>query len=126
MEWDAELSGELLLRWKNIMFELSLLDKVCYFSFRCATKTTQLHGFCDASAQAFAAVVYLRSTDEDGVVEVALVVSKTCVSPLKQQTIPCLELLGVVILSRLMNNVTVSLLSSLPTFYWTNSMAALH
>ena len=58
------------------MFELSLLDKVCYFSFRCATKTTQLHGLCDASAQAFAAVTYLRSTDEGGVVEVALVASK--------------------------------------------------
>ena len=130
MEWDTELSGELLLKWKNIMSELSLLDKVqiprCYFSFQCAIKTTQLHGFCDASEQAFAAVIYLRSTNEEGIVEVTLVASKTRVSPLKWQTIPRLELLGAVILSRLMNNVTVSLLRSIPTFYWTDSMATLY
>ena len=49
---DTELSGDLLVKWKTILSELSLLDKVqipqCYFSFQCATRTTQLYGFCDA------------------------------------------------------------------------------
>ena len=80
-----ELSGELLIKWKTIMSELSLLNKVriprCYCSSRCVTVTTQLHGFCDASKQAFAAVIYLRSVYVNGTVEVALVASKTRISP---------------------------------------------
>ena len=129
-EWDMELSGEPLIKWKTIMSELSLLDKIriprCYFSSQCVTVTTELHGFCDASEQAFAAVVYMRSVNVDGAVEVALVASKTRVSPMKKQSIPRLELLGAVILSRLMRNVTSSLSKPISTFYWTDSMATLH
>jgi len=43
--------------------------------------TSQLHGFCDASERAFAAVIYLRSVCVDGTVEVTLVAAKTRVSP---------------------------------------------
>ena len=51
---------------------------------------------------------------------------KTCVAPTKKQTIPRLELLGAVILSRLMKNVIASLPTPVSTFYWTDSMATLH
>ena len=88
--------------------------------------TSQLHGFCDASERAFAAVIYLRSVCVDGTVEVTLVAAKTRVSPIKKQSIPRLELLGAVILGRLMKNVISSLPKPLPTFYWTDSMATLH
>ena len=122
--------GELLIKWKTIMSELSLLNKVriprCYCSLRCVTVTTQLHGFCDASEQAFVAVIYLRSVYVNETVEVALVASKTRVSPMKKQSIPRLELLGAVILSCLMRNVTSSLSKPISTFYWTDSMATLH
>lgn len=52
----------------------------------------QLHGtgFCDASENAYAGVVYLRTGD----VEVSLVSSKTQVAPIKRLTIPRLELCG--------------------------------
>ena len=130
LDWDVELSGELLTRWKSIISELNLLEKVriprCYFSSLDNTVTTQLHGFCDASEQAFAAVIYIRSAYVDGTVEVALVASKTRVSPIKKQSIPRLELLGAVILGRLMKNVISSLPKPVPTFYWTDSMATLH
>ena len=108
------------MKWKIIMSELSLLDKVqiprCYFSSRCVTVTTQLHGFCDASEQAFAAVIYLRSVYVNRAVEVTSF----------KQSIPRLELLGAVILSRLMRNVISSLSKPISTFYWTDSMAILH
>ena len=55
-----------------------------------------------------------------------MVAAKTRVSPIKKQSIPRLELLGAVILGRLMKNVISSLPRPLPTFYWTDSMATLH
>ena len=44
-------------------------------------RTHQLHGFCDASDKALAAVVYLRTEHENGEVDVSLVSSKTRVAP---------------------------------------------
>ena len=52
----------------------------------------KFHGFCDASEDAFAAVVYVRAVDANGEVCVSLVTSKTRVAPLKRLTIPRLEL----------------------------------
>lgn len=43
----------------------------------------QLHGFSDASEEAYAGVVYLQSESSDRSVHTALVVSKTKVSPIK-------------------------------------------
>ena len=50
--------------------------------------TVQLHGFCDASSQAYAAVLYFHSLYTDGHVEVRLITSKTRVAPLTKPTIP--------------------------------------
>ena len=54
----------------------------------------QLHWFSDASEQAFVGVVYMRTVYENGLVSMRLVAAKSIVSPMKQQTIPRLELLG--------------------------------
>ena len=64
----------------------------------------ELHGFCDASEQAYAAVVYLRMTDTDGNIQIALVTSKTKVAPIKRLTIPRLELCGAQLLARLLHH----------------------
>ena len=129
-DWDAPLSGEMSLKWKKLTGSVGLLNRVavprCYFEFKSNRQTAQLHGFCDASERAFAAVVYLRSVCEDGSVEVSLVASKTRVSPKKRQSIPRLELLGALVLSRLANSIIDSLPMAMPVFYWTDSMAALH
>ena len=59
------------------------------------------HAFSDASKLAYAAVVYVRTCYENGLIDVKLVASKSRVAPLKTQTIPRLELLGALILARL-------------------------
>lgn len=61
----------------------------------------QLHGLGDAFERAYAAVLYIRSTYSDGQAEVRLVASKSRVAPTKRQTISCPELLGALILARL-------------------------
>ena len=64
----------------------------------------ELIGFCDASKSAYAAAVYLKST-YNSVVHCNLLISKSRVAPMKSLTIPRLELLGAVLLVRLMSTV---------------------
>jgi len=78
----------------------------CYLLTDCSPIDVQFHGFCDTSLQVYAAVLYVRSVYPNGHVEVRIVVSKTGVSPMKRPTIPRLELLGAVLLSRLSATVT--------------------
>ncbi|XP_063830967.1 uncharacterized protein LOC135080214 [Ostrinia nubilalis] len=61
----------------------------------------ELHGFCDASKAAYSAVIYLRTINIQGQVNVSLLTAKTRVAPIKQVSIPKLELCGAVLLSRL-------------------------
>ena len=114
------LDGESLVAWNRIIHDLSSLKPIkvprCYFSNAITAKPEcyELHGFCDASSKAYAAVVYLRTVNSNGEIEVNLVASKTRVAPMKRQSIPRLELLGANIFARLVNSVQRAI-SSLPT-----------
>ena len=101
-DWDSPLSAEHLKRWQNWNTELSKVQEVQVPRFCLVNHVTsvELHSFSDASIKAFAAVVYLRLESEDKV-STTLVASKTRVAPLKQQSLPRLELLGALISSRL-------------------------
>ena len=55
-------------------------------------ETHQLHTFNDASVSAIAAIVFLRTTHADGSSTSRYVISKTKVAPIKQLSIPKLEL----------------------------------
>ncbi|XP_021961694.1 uncharacterized protein LOC110857403 [Folsomia candida] len=59
-------------------------------------------GFSDASEQAYSAVVYLVYYDEQGNGLSYLVSSKTRVAPVKQQSLPRLELFGALLLAEFM------------------------
>ena len=61
-------------------------------------------GFGDASERAYAACAYLVCQREDGTSS-SLIASKTRVAPLKDTTMPRLELLAASILSRLIGQV---------------------
>lgn len=71
-----------------------------------------LIGFCDASKKAYAAVVYLRVKTQKGF-HVKFLTSKTRVSPLQPHTIPRLELLLALLLTRLLVSVKKGLESRL-------------
>ena len=73
-----------------------------------------LYGFCDASTKAYTTVVYLALRTNSGVV-IRFVVSKTTVTPLQSQMIPCLEQLLTLLLSKVIVLVVDSLKFMLPT-----------
>ena len=87
----------------------------------------QLHGFCDSPLTGYAAVVYLRAKSGASI-QTAFVASKTRVA-LLGLTIPSLELLSALILSRLITTVeeTLKPLVAIEKIYcWTDSTTALH
>ena len=128
-KWDEPLQGEILDVWNNATAELTSIMSVkilrCYFLMNACLIDTQLHGFCDASLQAYAAVVYVRSIYQNGHIEVRIVTSKTRVSPIKKPTIPRLELLGAVLLSRLTATVSETIPNS-QIIYWTDSTTVMY
>ena len=103
--WDQIPDDETVRLHREWRQQLPLLSNVtlprCYFAPGKVT-SVQLHGFSDASAQAYAAVIYLRATYEDGSVTGRLVVAKTNVAPLNTVSIPRLELCGAVLLAELL------------------------
>ena len=132
VNWDESLQGEVLTKWKSIVNEMESLNYVkvqrCYFKKCSRPVQFQLHGFSDASAEAYGAVVYLRTTYEYGSISVNLVASKTRVSPIKTQTIPRWELLAALILTCLVSTIKKSLKLSqeVTTFYWTHLTVVLY
>ena len=86
-----------------------------------------LHGFSDASSQVYGTVVYLRTVYDDKTISSVTVTSKRHVAPMKHQTVPNLELLGALVLTRLVSTVRKSLdsLPHLNCFYWTDSTVVL-
>ncbi|GFT19034.1 integrase catalytic domain-containing protein [Trichonephila clavipes] len=65
-------------------------------------KSIELHAFSDASGKAYGSSIYLKSISALREVRVCLVTSKSRVSPLKQISIPRLELCGTVLEAKLM------------------------
>ena len=81
-----------------------------------------MHGFSDASKQAYAAVVYIRATYVSHEPTCVLVTAKTRVAPLKGHSIPRLELCGAKLLSQLMTNVGKALNISVANMHaWCDS-----
>ncbi|CAK1578182.1 unnamed protein product [Parnassius mnemosyne] len=88
--------------------------------------TVELHGFSDASNIAYAAVVYIRIVDAKGKVYSSLVTAKTKLAPIKQISIPRLELCGAVLVTKLLIEVAKTLnIAQLNLHAWTDSIVVL-
>ena len=126
VDWDDSVPKEIEEDWRRWRSELSHLSTMgiprCYFPKEVAVHSVQLHGFSDASENAYAGVVYLRVSDTSGNVHLTLVTSKTKVAPIKRLSIPRLELCGAQILAQLVSHVQKVLQLPLSdTFAWTTA-----
>ena len=94
--WDTPLENNEFIKWKNWVADLEKIDQIsiprCYLKSSSKPTSTEVHIFCDASVQAYAAVAYWRNVFEDGSIQTSLIASKSRVSPLKSFSIPKLEL----------------------------------
>ncbi|XP_052788666.1 uncharacterized protein LOC128223425 [Mya arenaria] len=98
---DSELDDEDKCLWDDIKANLK---KICEFQIpRCVTLIakdsvieTSIVCFCDASVKAYSCVIYLQQ-ETKGDSKVELVFAKTRLAPIKELTIPKLELMAVVV-----------------------------
>ena len=131
--WDEVLDETSRKIWRNLLKSLKDAEPIrvprCYF-FDVAgrVRSTSLQGFCDASVNAYAAVVYLKIETVDETY-LKFVTSKTRVAPLVEQTIPRLELLSALILARLISHIRSVLEEFIPISHvtcWSDSEVALY
>ena len=110
LDWDCDITEDLLREWESLLDDfrkaipISIPRSYHHRSESLSHSTHALHGFCDASTKAYAAVVYLVIQSE-GRTAVEFVASKSRVAPLQPQTIPRLELLSALLLARLMTSI---------------------
>ena len=97
------------IKWREELPLLSSIQVPRYYFSEESPLTIQLHGFCDASQRAYAAVIYIRATYASLPPSCQLVVAKSRVAPLKVLTIPRLELSGAVLLAELMHSTMTTL-----------------
>ena len=129
LAWDEPLNQDLAERWSNISTDIqeatSIVHPRLYLLHHSQpTAITQIHVFTDASLSAYGAVVYLRQDNC-----VALVMSRSRVSPVKSITLPKLELMAAVIGTRLAKFVVSSLrpvLADVTIHMWTDSQITLY
>jgi len=86
----------------------------------------QVHEFCDSSERAYGACLYISSTDRNDKTSCELLCSYSKVEPLKQLTMPRLELCAATLLSKLYKksiralNITIN-----ESYIWTDSSIVL-
>ena len=61
----------------------------------------ELHHFCDASMSAYGSVCYLHAVNTEGKIHCSLLLGKSRLAPIRQMTIPRLELSAAVIAVRM-------------------------
>ncbi|UYV60592.1 hypothetical protein LAZ67_1001615 [Cordylochernes scorpioides] len=124
--WDEPIESDIKSNWNKFQTQLSCLKEIKIPRYLNSSSSEieelQLHGFCDASLNAYSAVVYLKTRFKNQKIKIILITSKTKVAPLKTITIPRLELSAALLLAQL-NQVILESFPFQPdkTFLWTDS-----
>ena len=106
LDWDDPVPDELRAQWDNwrqgIFHVRKLNIKRCFKPQNFGlVKLTELHHFSDASLDGYGQCSYVRLVNEGNEVHVSLVIGKARVTPLKQMTIPRLELMAATVSARM-------------------------
>lgn len=129
IDWDDEVPSWIVNEWTTYRADLVQLGQIRiprWINTTTNSKIVELHGFSDASKVAYAAVVYIRVIDNDGKIYVSLLTAKTKVAPIKQISIPRLELCAALLVTKLLDEIADVL--NIPKKYihaWTDSTVVL-
>lgn len=131
VDWDSQVPQKILESWQKISSQLHCLSDINFprqiidlNNFLSA----ELHGMCDSSQNAYCAVVYLRVLFKDCSIKTHFIIAKSRIAPLKNLSIPRLELCSAVLLSSLLSFVQETYKNKMyisKVFAWTDSTIVL-
>ena len=134
IEWNDEIPDNLRQKFCSIISTLKDIENIEIKRFILETEYNEpiikieLHGFSDASSPAYDAAIYSKGFTKSRKVVTRLITSRSRVAPMKSSTIPRLELLGNLLLARLMKSVENALEDKLKItekYFWTDSQVTL-
>jgi len=131
-KWDKDVSDELAGSWLNFLHQLMKIGSIrvpryIFKGIDLIVTEIDLHGFCDSSKHAYCAVIYALVNTNVGP-QSRIVTSKVNVTPIKEQSIPRLELLACLLLANLMQslcNALENVVDIKEICYWSDSKVAL-
>ena len=125
IEWDKPIKDQFSDQWKEINEDLNIIKEKKLPRF-IGNKEVELLCFCDASSKAYGTTIYLRCQEKSQTIT-NLIFSKSRVAPLKETSLPRLELLAVLIGTRSINFIMQSLQRKIHRkTLWTDSQYMLH
>lgn len=108
--WDNPLRDEENEDWRTWLRTLTGIRESriprCLIPTPYMHSKAQLHVFCDASLEAYAAAAYIRLEIENGLANVKLIMAKSRVAPLKLLSVSRLELQAALLGARLAKTIT--------------------
>ena len=127
--WDKNIEDSLKEKWCKWLNKLQHMIQLAIPRqyIKESIDNIQLHIFCDSSQLAYGAVAYIRCETSNGK-KCAFLMSKSRVAPIKEQTLPRLELLGALLGAKLSNYLCKTVLHKLQpsrTELWSDSQIAL-
>ena len=133
--WDDLLNENFKRKYYSIINDMKNVEEINIDRCYCLTRIYDpfveitLHGFSDASEKAYGCCIYLKFVTVTGYTKVSLVTSKSRIAPCRKTlTIPRLELMGNLLLSRLTYSVLKALDGELEIdelFCWSDSKITL-
>jgi len=122
--WDEPLDTDILEEWTGILADINKSSVIsfdrAFFPDTISATSLQPHVFADASTKAYGAVAYLSNLNQT-----SFVMAKGRVAPLKQITLPKLELMAAVVAAKLACFVIESLCLKVTPCMWTDSQIVL-
>ena len=105
--WDEAIPQNIHTQWCQFLIQLQVLNKIKIprHILILDYNIIELHGFADASTKAYGASIYIACKNKIGQFSSKLLCAKSRVAPIKQITLPRLELCGAVLLVHLVEKV---------------------
>ena len=131
LAWDCKLNDVFITDWNAIREDFMSFSSISFKRWVYTLKDVEkveIHGFSDASLKAYGGCIYLKVISR-GELFVSLLAAKSRIAPSKSTTIPRLELMGALLLAKLVDRVRNEILCIVPLvnfFCWVDSMVALH
>ena len=130
INWNSKIREEEFEKWVSWVKNLREIQNChiprCFMPTSANPLLTQLHIFCDASLQAYAAVAYLRVIDVNNKIQLTLVMAKTRLAPIKPMTIPRLELQAALLAAKMSQIIEKEIdFAILERIFWSDSTTVL-